>query len=72
MSLLRDEIISHLRRRLKENDHHTIDVRAMDTLPIFTSLSCYLGTIQIGEDLAEERILMIDHYLDYLLRWHKG
>ena len=71
MSLFRDEIISHLRRRLKENDHHTIDVRAMDTLPIFTSLSFYLGTIQICEDLAEERILMIDHYLDYLLLWHK-
>ena len=70
MFLLLIQKCSHLRRRLTENDHHTVDVPAIDTLLILSSRSRYLGTIQIGEDLAEVRILVIDHSLSDLLRWH--
>jgi hypothetical protein len=70
MFLLLIQKCSHLRRRLTENDHHIIEVPATDTLPLFYLVSVRLGTIQIGEDLAEVRILVIDHSLSDLLRWH--
>ena len=71
MFLLLSKKFSHLGRGLEENDHHIIDDAGTDYPLTKDPVLYFTGTIQIGEDLAEERILMIDRRLSDLLRLHK-
>ena len=68
MFLLLVQKCSHLGRGLEENDHHIIDVAGTDCPLTKDPLHYHPGTIQIGEDFPEERILVLHHHVGDLLR----
>jgi hypothetical protein len=68
MFLLLNKKFSHLGRGLEENDHHIIDDAGTDCPLTKNPVLYFTGTIQIGEEFSEERILVLHRRVDDLLR----
>ena len=68
MFLLLSKKFSHLGRGLEENDHHIIDDAGTDYPLTKDPVLYFTGTIQIGEEFSEERILVLHHRVGDLLR----